>query len=90
MLKQFPSRYRYENISIPQEKAKPYCKSRFEEDLSEFARTPAERCPDNVMFWDDPYRMFSCTKNHRIITPPTDYLLPYWMGRYYGFIPPEM
>lgn len=90
MLKQFPTRYHYEDISPSTEKNKPFCKSRFNEDLSEFAHTPAERCPDNVMFWGDPYNMYSCTHNRRVIVAPTDYLLPYWMGRYYGFITAEM
>ncbi|MFA6448662.1 MAG: hypothetical protein WCX65_04270 [bacterium] len=86
MLRQFPTRYHYENTQPPPEKSKPFCKSRHGEDLGEFARTPGERCPNNVSFWEDPYRLYSCSHNSRVIVAPTDFLLPYWMGRYYGFI----
>jgi hypothetical protein len=46
----------------------------------------AERCPRKFLWWANPYDLDGCTANPRRIEPPTDYLLAYWMGRYYGFI----
>ncbi len=90
MLKRFPPRYHYEEIRTAPEDIVNYCEDRFGQPTAEFAHAPDQRCPDNVMLWTDPYRYDSCRKNRRIVLAPTDYLLPYWMGRYYGFISPDM
>jgi hypothetical protein len=46
----------------------------------------AERCMGTFVWWGSPYDIDDCTEDKRNIQPPADYLLPYWMGRYYGFI----
>jgi hypothetical protein len=53
---------------------------------SEFAMEIYERCPATFVWWGNPYRRHRCSANPRVLRPPTGYLLPYWMGRYYGFI----
>ncbi len=86
MLRQFPARQHPMNIECPPDKCKNYCNDRFKRPVSDYPRQAAERCPGRFLWWSDPYRMGGCTENTRIIYPPADYLLPYWMGRYYGFI----
>ncbi|MEZ4267131.1 MAG: hypothetical protein R3F39_12200 [Myxococcota bacterium] len=54
------------------------------------AATPipvAERCPRTFLWWGSPYDRGGCTANSQHILQPADYLLAYWMGRYYGFVP---
>ncbi len=47
----------------------------------------SERCPDMVMWHRTPYKL-QCTGDGRERTG-CDYMLPYWMGRYYGWIGEE-
>jgi len=54
--------------------------------VSNIPRTPADRCPGTFMWWGDPYSLSTCTADARQIYQPSSYLLPYWMGRFYGFI----
>lgn len=90
MLKQFPASQRQEAVECPQDKCKPYCLNRFKRDEGGYPREVKERCAGTFMWWGDPYSLGSCATNQRVIHPPTDYLLAYWMGRYYGFIPEDM
>ncbi len=50
----------------------------------------AERCTHVYEWWGNPLQIENCTENLNKAEPPAGYLLPYWMGRYYGFISPEM
>jgi hypothetical protein len=50
----------------------------------------AERCPRTFLWWGSPYDRRACAANPQHIAQPADYLLAYWMGRYYGFIPAEL
>ena len=50
----------------------------------------ADRCLDLFTWWGDPYGFDNCKANTRFIYAPIDYLLAYWMGRYYGFIAEDM
>ncbi|MFO0723660.1 MAG: hypothetical protein U1E65_07770 [Myxococcota bacterium] len=68
----------------------PYCKNRFDEDVGEHPRQAYQRCSATFAWWSDPYDLDTCTANARSIGPPAGYLLPYWMGRYYGLIAPEL
>lgn len=68
----------------------PYCKNRFEEDVGQHPRETWQRCTKTFVWWSDPYDLDDCDANARVIDPPAGYLLPYWMGRYYGFISPEL
>lgn len=90
MLREMSARRHYENNSCPPGKCEPYCKDRFNDGLAQFPRTAANMCLGNFIWWDDPYSLIACKRNGRMIATPTDFLLPYWMGRYYGFISPDM
>ena len=68
----------------------PYCTNRFHDPEGEHPRSAAERCAATFAWWGDPYSLEACDDDPRYVAPPTGYLLPYWMGRYYGFIGPSM
>jgi hypothetical protein len=44
------------------------------------------RCPKTFLWWANPYRRNTCTEESWNIHVPGDYLLAYWMARYYGFV----
>lgn len=90
MLRQFPARKNPVDKSCPPDVCKPFCSSRFEEPEGDHPRTVAERCMSHFIWWGDPYGLGSCKLNTRYLEPPSDYLLPYWMARYYGFISADM
>jgi len=90
MLRQLPIPYRREYKIAPPEKSKNDCLSRSGENQSAVAFTTGERCPDFFNSWYNPYVIENCKKNYRIVLQPNDFLLPYWMGRYYGFISADM
>jgi hypothetical protein len=50
----------------------------------------AERCPRTFLWWGSPYDRKACTANSQHIMQPGDYLLAYWMARYYGYIPADI
>ncbi len=84
MLKQFRPSQTTPTVSLPPE-AVPFCQDRFGRDAAEHPREIADRCPGTFVWWSDPYGLGTCTENRLSVTQPTGYLLPYWMGRYYGF-----
>ena len=90
MLRRFPSRKHDVDVNCPPEKCYPYCTNRFGFPEGNYARKPDERCQSIFNWWDDPYSLWNCRLNKRHIQPGTDYLLAYWMGRYYGFIAEDM
>jgi hypothetical protein len=90
MLRQFPERKFMPEIECPPEKCKPYCLDRFNSYVGNRPREVAERCPSMFMWWWDPYQLDGCKLNRRYISSPQDYLLAYWMGRYFGFINENM
>ena len=64
-----------------------FCESRFEgRFMAENPIPIPERCTSTFEWWGDPYQLETCTAAPWNIQVPTGYLLPYWMGRYYGFI----
>lgn len=86
-LRQFPARLHTPSLQCPAATCVASgCTDRFDQPLSVNARQAAERCPDTFLWWGNPYRMEGCTEDLRRLHPPASYLLPYWMGRYYGFI----
>ncbi len=90
MLRQFPASQNVVEV-IPQQRfTEPYCKNRFDRDTGEHAREVADRCVTNIMWWKDPYDLGACGAVPGRVEVPSDYLLAYWMGRYYGFISPEL
>ena len=63
------------------------CESRFEGRYLTRDPVPVyDRCPDIFIWTRNPYRLGDCDANPRRIVAPADYLLAYWMGRYFGFI----
>lgn len=46
----------------------------------------AERCAHTFLWWRNPYFRESCTERTWEVRQPADYLLAYWMARYYGFV----
>ncbi|MEW6201474.1 MAG: hypothetical protein AB1546_05840 [bacterium] len=90
LLRRFPARKHQNDVNCPAEKCPPYCVDRFGNPTSNYARLTDERCTTLFLWWNDPYSLWNCKLNKRIIQPPADYLLAYWMGRYYGFITESM
>ncbi|MBZ0272523.1 hypothetical protein K8I61_10830 [bacterium] len=63
------------------------CESRFDGEYLTFDPVPVhQRCPKTFTWWSNPYEHQDCTANPRSIRHPADYLLPYWMARYFGWI----
>ena len=77
-------------VETAPERNTPFCKNRFAEDSGEFAKEVYERCTDGFLWWGDPYGLGGCTEDPGSVRQPSGYLLPYWMGRYYGFIGAEL
>lgn len=90
MLRQFPTRKHHRAVTCPPDRCQPVCTGRLGEDLSDYARPVTERCIRQFVWWANPYDIRNCEENLRRIEPPTDFLLAYWMGRYYGFIPEDL
>jgi hypothetical protein len=87
MLRQFPASKHRRAVACPPEKCVlADCTDRFDDPILDYARPVAERCTSTFVWWGSPYDTGDCTEDRRSIEPPTDYLLAYWMGRYYGFI----
>jgi hypothetical protein len=86
-LRQFPASKHHRAYTCPPEKCVlASCTDRFDGPILDYARSVAERCTSTFVWWGSPYDPGDCTEDARRIEPPTDYLLAYWMGRYYGFI----
>ncbi|MBW2454097.1 MAG: hypothetical protein JRI68_06290 [Deltaproteobacteria bacterium] len=90
MLRQFPASEHLRDMACPPDKCEPVCEDRFDRPMTDYARPMAERCLGTFIWWKSPYSLAECTEDLRTIKPPADYLLPYWMGRYYGFIDETM
>lgn len=65
------------------------CKDRSGEPMTDYPRPVAERCLARFVWWGSPYGTGACDADPRKVWSPADYLVTYWMGRYYGFIEPE-
>jgi len=67
------------------------CESRFAGSYLTFDPLPIrDRCPGIFIWTRNPYRHSHCDENSRRINAPADYLLAYWMGRYFGFIDQDL
>jgi len=72
-----------------------FCDGRFDkvdDDVHEDSKTElpvpvADRCVRTFLWWADPFDRDTCGEDLSSIEQPGDYLLAYWMGRYFGFIP---
>ena len=83
MLQQFPAHY---SVPAVPDREEAYCLNRFDEPAAELPRETAERCPTEFVWWRDPYDLDGCAEDRAHVLPPQGYLLPYWMGRYHGFV----
>ena len=90
MLRQFPASQSVAAVDCPVGKCDPVCLDRLGHDLGAYPRQVAERCASTFLWWGNPYQLRGCAENRRVINVPTDYLLTYWMGRYYEFIDEDM
>lgn len=90
MLRQFPASEHVRTMSCTAPGCVEVCRDRKDDPLTEYPRPMAERCLGTFVWWRNPYTLDECTEDLRNVKPPADYLLPYWMGRYYGFIDETM
>lgn len=67
-----------------------WCQSERHGSLAEDQIPISERCPSIFEWWGDPNQRETCGENLKSAIPPAGYLLPYWMGRYFGFISEDM
>ena len=67
-----------------------YCDGRLGSSMAESPIPMAQRCVSTFAFWGNPYNRHSCTAAPWVVKQPGDYLLAYWMGRYYGFITEDL
>ena len=84
-LRQFPASQAHP-ARTPSADHEEFCVGRLDTSMSEQVIPVAERCPRRVLWWRNPYQRRDCEAEPWFITIPADYLLAYWMGRYYGFI----
>lgn len=49
-----------------------------------------DRCQSVFEWWGDPNEREVCGENLTVAEPPAGFLLPYWMGRYFGYISADM
>jgi hypothetical protein len=87
-LRQFPAR----KHPVTRDTVATYphdCEGRLGESLTNVPIPVAERCLGTFLWWGCPYRREQCTEDPMTLLQPGDYLLAYWMGRYYGFISEE-
>lgn len=64
------------------------CTGRFSEPMAAAPFSIADRCAATFAWWGNPYEIGSCTDDPTLVDNPAGYLLPYWMGRYQGFLGP--
>jgi len=88
-LKQFPAS-KARPTRRPSELYEHFCTDRLDGSMTEHPIPVADRCPRTFLWWAGPYDRDDCEAAPWVLDGPGDYLLAYWMGRYYGFIPPEL
>lgn len=89
-LRQFPAS-KHQNAQDSMAKYAHWCDGRLDgTSETEFPIPVAEQCVATFLWWGDPYRRETCTEDPREVRQPCDYLLAYWMGRYYGFISEDL
>jgi hypothetical protein len=66
------------------------CLDRSDEPMTDVVIPIDETGMDNDLWIRNPYSLEKEPENLQIVESPEDFLLAYWMGRYFGFIPEEM
>jgi hypothetical protein len=84
-LRQFP-RSNHEVARDTAALAGEVCLDRQDNSLAEVPFEIADRCAATFAYWGNPYARTTCGDAPTVIHQPSGFLLPYWMGRYYGFI----
>ncbi len=88
-LRQFPAS-KHRNSSNLEELYEHDCVSRLDGSNAADVIPIYERCMTSTYMWTrNPYERKVCTEDTRRLSPPIDYLLAYWMGRYFGYIGEE-
>jgi len=67
-----------------------WCDSERHGGLAEDMIPIEDRCSSVFEWWGDPNSRETCGEDVTRANPPADYLLPYWMGRYFGYIGAEL
>jgi hypothetical protein len=62
------------------------CLDRQGNSLAATAATVADRGAATYVWWGNPYERSVTPADPTLVDNPAGYLLPYWMGRYYGFV----
>jgi len=62
------------------------CSDRFDRSLAATAFGIADRRAATYAWWGNSYERYTSADEPTLVQQPGGYLLPYWMGRYYGFI----
>ncbi|MBM4353342.1 MAG: hypothetical protein FJ109_06015 [Deltaproteobacteria bacterium] len=75
-----------DNIS----KYKTVCTARDDDPMTDFVLPIEEQAMDNYLWGGNPYELEVDPGDPQLVESPEDYLLAYWMGRYFGFIAAEM
>ncbi len=84
-LKQFPAS-KHQRARDPS--AYPeHCTGKNGSSLAADSIPVADRCLSTFIWWGDPRYRATCTEAAWELYVPMDYLLAYWSGRYFGFIP---
>jgi len=87
-LKEFPTsnvRHGRDNSAVPM-----WCHSERHGPLAAEPLPIQNRCSSVFEWWGDPNEIDNCAENLLEADPPAGYLLPYWMGRYFGFISADL
>jgi hypothetical protein len=62
------------------------CRSRGDNPMTDVVIPIGVRLMDNFHWINNPYEMEQAAANPLLVESPEDYLLAYWLGRYYGLI----
>jgi len=88
-LRQFPAR-KVQVARDTESRYPPYCKQRNGDMAAQEVIPVHERCVSTFEWWGDPYDRETCRDDPWTVKMPADFLLPYWMGRYFGFLPEDL
>jgi len=66
------------------------CRDRSDDPLTDVVIPIEERGMENFLWIGNPYGLESEPEDLRWVESPEDYLLAYWVGRYFGFITADM
>ena len=68
----------------------PWCDSPRHGSLAEQPVPVDERCSSIFEWWGDANERETCDEDLTTAQPPAGFLLPHWMGRYFGYIDADL